>query len=68
MGRGPLAPPRPAGVDQTKDGYFDLAPPYDFAQPSMVVVQWKEDGTVGVVYPFEYANTEFTLPSWVPEK
>ena len=50
------------------NAYFDLAPPYDFAQPSMVVVQWKEDGTVGVVYPFEYANTEFTLPSWVPEK
>lgn len=44
---------------------FDLEPPYDFAQPSMVVVQWKEDGAVGVVYPFEYANTEFELPSWV---
>lgn len=50
------------------NAYFDLAPPYDFAHPSMVVVQWKEDGTVGVVYPFEFANTEFTLPSWVPEK
>ncbi|MFP4273701.1 MAG: ABC transporter substrate-binding protein [Paracoccaceae bacterium] len=47
---------------------FDLEAPYDFAQPSMVVVQWKEDGSVGVVYPFEYANTEFTLPSWVPAK
>ncbi|WP_372893659.1 ABC transporter substrate-binding protein [Rhodosalinus sp.] len=45
---------------------FDLEAPYDFAQPSMVVVQWDEDGSVGVVYPFEYANTEFTLPSWVP--
>lgn len=44
---------------------FDLEAPYDFAQPSMVVIQWKEDGSVGVVYPFEYANTEFTLPSWV---
>jgi len=50
------------------NAYFDLEAPYDFAQPSMVVVQWKEDGTVGVVYPFEYANTEFTLPSWVPAK
>ena len=50
------------------NAYFDLAPPYDFALPSMVVVQWKEDGTVGVVYPFEFANSEFTLPSWVPEK
>ena len=44
---------------------FDLEAPYDFAQPSMVVVQWKEDGSVGVVYPFEYATTEFELPSWV---
>ncbi|MBC6443728.1 MAG: ABC transporter substrate-binding protein [Rhodobacteraceae bacterium] len=44
---------------------FDLEAPYDFAQPSMVVIQWKEDGSVGVVYPFEYANTEFELPSWV---
>ena len=44
---------------------FDLSAPYDDAQPSMVVVQWKEDGTVGVVYPFEYATTEFELPSWV---
>ncbi len=47
---------------------FDLEAPYDFAQPSMVVVQWQENGDVGVVYPPEYANTEFTLPSWVPAK
>ena len=44
---------------------FDLEPPFDEAQPSMVVVQWKEDGTAGVVYPFEYATTEFELPSWM---
>ena len=44
---------------------FDLTAPYEDAPPSMVVVQWKEDGSVGVVYPFEYATTEFTLPSWV---
>lgn len=44
---------------------FDLSAPYEDAQPSMVVVQWKEDGTAGVVYPFEYANTEFELPSWM---
>lgn len=44
---------------------FDLTSPFEDAQPSMVVVQWKEDGSVGVVYPFEYANTEFTLPSWI---
>jgi len=47
---------------------FDLTAPYDDAQPSMVVIQWKEDGTAGVVYPPEYATTEFTLPSWVPKK
>ena len=47
------------------NAYFDLEAPYDFAQPSMVVVQWKEDGSVGVVYPFEYATTEFELPSWL---
>ncbi|MBO6776853.1 MAG: ABC transporter substrate-binding protein [Marinibacterium sp.] len=47
---------------------FDLEAPYDFAQPSMVVIQWKEDGKVGVVYPPEYATTDFTLPSWVPAK
>ncbi len=44
---------------------FDLTAPYDDAQPSMVVVQWKEDGSVGVVYPFEFATTEFTVPSWI---
>lgn len=47
------------------NAYFDLEAPYDFAQPSMVVVQWKEDGSVGVVYPPEYATTDFTVPSWV---
>ena len=47
------------------NAFFDLEAPYDFAQPSMVVVQWKEDGSVGVVYPPEYATTDFTLPSWV---
>lgn len=44
---------------------FDLTAPYEEAQPSMVVIQWKEDGSVGVVYPFEYANTKFTVPSWI---
>jgi branched-chain amino acid transport system substrate-binding protein len=44
---------------------FDLTAPYEDAQPSMVVVQWKEDGSVGVVYPPEYATTEFTVPSWI---
>ncbi len=47
---------------------FDLEAPYDFAQPSMVVVQWQEDGSVGVVYPPEYATMDFAVPSWVPVK
>ena len=50
-----------------QNALFDLSAPYDDAQPSMVVIQWKEDGSVGVVYPFEYANTTFDLPSWVPQ-
>lgn len=50
------------------NAYFDLEAPYDFAQPSMVVIQWTEDGEVGVVYPPEYATAEFSLPSWVPAK
>ena len=50
------------------NGRFDLSAPFDDAQPSMVVVQWKEDGTAGVVYPFEFATTKFEVPSWVPTK
>ncbi|MFK7875631.1 MAG: ABC transporter substrate-binding protein [Paracoccaceae bacterium] len=53
------------GRTYPQNARFDLTAPYEDAQPSMVVVQWKEDGTVGVVYPFEYASTEFELPSWV---
>lgn len=44
---------------------FDLTAPFEDAQPSMVVIQWAEDGSVGVVYPKEYATTKFTVPSWV---
>ncbi len=53
------------GRTYPQNARFDLSAPYEDAQPSMVVIQWKEDGTVGVVYPFEYANTEFEVPSWV---
>ncbi|MDG1459709.1 MAG: ABC transporter substrate-binding protein [Pseudoprimorskyibacter sp.] len=53
------------GRTYPQNARFDLTSPYEDAQPSMVVIQWKEDGTVGVVYPFEYASTEFELPSWV---
>ena len=53
------------GRTYPQNARFDLEPPFDTAQPSMVVVQWQEDGSVGVVYPLEYANMEFTVPSWV---
>ncbi|GAB5435702.1 ABC transporter substrate-binding protein [Falsiruegeria mediterranea] len=44
---------------------FDLSEPFDDAAPSMVVVQWYEDGTSAVVYPEKYATGDFTVPSWV---
>jgi hypothetical protein len=44
---------------------FDITEPFDDGAPSMVVIQWYEDGTNAVVYPKKYANGEFTLPSWV---
>ena len=44
---------------------FDITPPYDDGAPSMVVVQWYEDGSSKVVYPPKYANGEFEVPSWV---
>lgn len=46
---------------------FDITEPYDDASPSMVVIQWYEDGTAAVVYPEKYATGEFTLPSWVEQ-
>ena len=53
------------GRTYPQNALFDLSAPYDDAQPSMVVVQWYEDGSVGVVYPLEYATSEFAVPSWV---
>ena len=47
---------------------FDLSEPFEDGAPSMVVIQWYEDGNVAVVYPEKYANGEFKLPSWVPPK
>ncbi len=44
---------------------FDITPPYTDGAPSMVVIQWYEDGTVAVVYPPKYATGEFTVPSWI---
>ncbi len=44
---------------------FDITAPYDDGAPSMVVIQWYEDGTTAVVYPPKYATGEFTVPSWV---
>jgi len=48
--------------------HFDISPPYDDGAPSMVVIQWYEDGTNAVVYPEKYATGEFKVPSWVPSK
>lgn len=47
---------------------FDITPPYDDGAPSMVVVQWYEDGTAQVIYPPKYATGEFKVPSWIPQK
>ena len=44
---------------------FDITDPYDDGSPSMVVIQWYEDGTAAVVYPEKYATGEFQVPSWV---
>ena len=44
---------------------FDITKPYDDGSPSMVVIQWYEDGTNAVVYPEKYATGEFKVPSWV---
>ncbi|MFT4959354.1 MAG: branched-chain amino acid transport system substrate-binding protein [Paracoccaceae bacterium] len=44
---------------------FDITAPYDDASPSMVVIQWYEDGTNAVIYPEKYATGKFTVPSWV---
>ena len=44
---------------------FDITPPYDDGAPSMVVIQWYEDGTNAVVYPPKFATGEFRVPSWV---
>ncbi len=46
---------------------FDITPPYEDGSPSMVVIQWYEDGTAAVVYPEKYATGEFTVPSWVKQ-
>jgi ABC-type branched-subunit amino acid transport system substrate-binding protein len=44
---------------------FDITQPLDDGAPSMVVIQWYEDGSTAVVYPEKYANGEFTVPSWI---
>lgn len=46
---------------------FDITAPYDEGSPSMVVIQWYEDGSNAVVYPPKYATGEFTVPSWVEQ-
>jgi branched-chain amino acid transport system substrate-binding protein len=44
---------------------FDITEPFDDGAPSMVVIQWYEDGTNAVVYPEKFKTGEFTVPSWV---
>ena len=44
---------------------FDITQPLDDGAPSMVVIQWYEDGTTAVVYPDKYKTGEFTVPSWI---
>jgi branched-chain amino acid transport system substrate-binding protein len=46
---------------------FDITEPYDDGAPSMVVIQWYEDGTNAVVYPEKFKTGEFTLPTWVKQ-
>lgn len=46
---------------------FDITPPYEDGAPSMVVIQWYEDGSNAVVYPPKYATGEFQVPSWVKQ-
>lgn len=46
---------------------FDITEPYDDGSPSMVVIQWYEDGTVAVVYPDKFKTGDFILPSWVKQ-
>ncbi|MDP6530812.1 MAG: ABC transporter substrate-binding protein [Arenicellales bacterium] len=44
---------------------FDITQPLDDGAPSMVVIQWYEDGSTAVVYPEKYATGEFGVPSWI---
>lgn len=53
------------GRKYTHNIRFDITPPYDDGPPSMIVVQWYDDGSAKVVYPPKYANGEFELPSWI---
>lgn len=53
------------GRAYTHNVKFDVTEPYTDGGPSMVVIQWYDDGTAEVVYPPKYATGEFQLPSWV---
>lgn len=44
---------------------FDITEPFDDGSPSMVVIQWYEDGSNAVVYPEKFKTGDFTVPSWV---
>ena len=51
--------------EYTHNVKFDITPPFDDGSPSMVMVQWNEDGTSSVIYPPKFATGEFQAPSWV---
>jgi len=44
---------------------FDISAPFDDGHPSMVVIQWYQDGSVKTIYPPKYASGEFSVPAWV---
>ena len=53
------------GVAFTHNVKVDITQPLEDGHPSLIVIQWYEDGSVKCVYPPKYANGEFTVPPWV---
>jgi ABC-type branched-subunit amino acid transport system substrate-binding protein len=53
------------GVAFTHNVKVDITQPLEDGHPSLIVIQWYEDGSVKCVYPPKYANGEFTVPAWV---
>jgi hypothetical protein len=53
------------GVAFTHNVKVDITQPLEDGHPSLIVIQWYEDGSVKCVYPPKYANGDFTVPAWV---